>query len=94
MLPHRTTFSLDDETIEGIRKLARVWGTSQAGVVRRAVADAVSKAIEPMAVAEVIARYETGAVPRSTSDLKRVADALREERLLAEESRLNRVPKQ
>ncbi len=92
MLPHRTTFSLDEETVEGIRKLARVWGTSQAGVVRRAVAYAVSRAVEPLAVREVIACYETGAVPRGMEDLRRVSDELRAERRLAEESRLDRVP--
>lgn len=34
---HRTTFSLDDETVEALRRLAGLWNTSQAGDSRRAV---------------------------------------------------------
>lgn len=34
---HRTSFALDDTTIERLRRLARRWEVSQAEVVRRAV---------------------------------------------------------
>lgn len=33
-MSHRTTFSLADETVEALRRLARQWNTSQAGVIR------------------------------------------------------------
>lgn len=36
LMIHRTTFSLDEETITRIKRLALVWGVSQAEAVRRA----------------------------------------------------------
>ena len=38
----RTTFSLDEETIHRLRKLAAVWHISQAEVVRKAIKKAES----------------------------------------------------
>lgn len=36
-MTHRTTFALDEETIERLRRLSSAWAVSQAEVVRRSV---------------------------------------------------------
>lgn len=43
-MTHRTTFALDGATADRLRRLAAIWRTSQAEVVRRAVAQAESAA--------------------------------------------------
>jgi len=43
IMTHRTTFSLDDQTISRLKALARRWNVSQAEVVRRAVEAAESQ---------------------------------------------------
>jgi hypothetical protein len=42
-MTHRTTFALDQETVEKLRKLSRRWKVSLAEAVRRAVAQAESQ---------------------------------------------------
>lgn len=47
---HRTSFALDRETVQRLRRLAAVWQVSQAEVVRRAVAmadEAGGRATDP-----------------------------------------------
>jgi predicted transcriptional regulator len=39
-MKRRTTFTLDDATVERLKQLAALWGVSLAEVVRRAVAQA------------------------------------------------------
>jgi predicted transcriptional regulator len=43
VMTHRTTFSLDAETIRRLKRLAARWQVSQAEVVRRAVAEAETR---------------------------------------------------
>ena len=45
----RTTYSLDVETVETLRRLARAWGVSRSEALRRAVA---RTAAEPASTAE------------------------------------------
>ncbi len=42
VMSRRTTFSLDEETIIRLKKLATIWHTSQAEVVRKAIKKAES----------------------------------------------------
>lgn len=44
LMNYRTTFALDEETISALKKLASKWQVSQAEVVRRAVAQAETRA--------------------------------------------------
>lgn len=39
-MTHRTTFALDEATVERLKRLARLWSVSQAEVVRRAIEEA------------------------------------------------------
>ena len=39
---HRTTFSLDSQTVETIKKLSALWKVPQAEVVRRSIAQSAS----------------------------------------------------
>jgi len=43
VMSRRTTFSLDEETIIRLKKLATIWHTSQADVVRKAIEKAESE---------------------------------------------------
>jgi len=36
-MTHRTTFALDEDTAQRLKRLARLWSVAQADVVRRAV---------------------------------------------------------
>ncbi len=48
MTDHRTTFALDQDTAQRLRRLAGLWRVSQAEVVRRAVAMAAERAEKPV----------------------------------------------
>jgi predicted transcriptional regulator len=37
IMAHRTSFALDEATIQRLKKLSEIWGVSQAEVVRRAI---------------------------------------------------------
>jgi len=81
MLPHRTTFSLDQATVDGIRELAKIWDTTQAGAVRRAIEEAVQTHAGPLSVSEAIAGYQLGLVPRSSEQLAALTRAQRADRV-------------
>jgi predicted transcriptional regulator len=85
-MSHRTTFSLDDETVESLRRLAALWGTSQAGVIRRAVRAAAQLAEPQMTPQEAIARLRSGA-PMAASRLRELVEENRRERHEADEAR-------
>lgn len=85
-MSHRTTFSLDDETVESLRRLAALWGTSQAGVIRRAVRAAAQLAEPQMTPQEAIARFRSGA-PMAASRLRELVEENRRERHEADEAR-------
>ena len=40
IMTYRTTFALDEATVERLKRLARLWSVSQAEVVRRAIEEA------------------------------------------------------
>ena len=78
-MSHRTTFSLDDDTVESLRRLAALWGTSQAGVIRRAVRAAAQLAEPQITPQEAIARYRSG-TPMSAARLNELLEENRRER--------------
>jgi predicted transcriptional regulator len=51
VMTHRTTFSLDAETMRRLKRLAARWQVSQAEVVRRAVAEAETRP-DPQSILE------------------------------------------
>lgn len=58
---HRTSFALDEATADRLRRLSRIWGVSQAEVVRRAVRLAdESSASRLESVAERLEAYQKG----------------------------------
>lgn len=74
----RSTYALDEQTAQRIRHLARVWGVSQAEVVRRSVEYAAAE--QPEAVlspAEVVAHYQRQALPRTKAQTQRLVASLR-----------------
>lgn len=86
----RSTYALDRETAEAIRKLAGRWRTSQAEVVRRAVrsmAERVALEPEPMAPTDVIAHYRQAQPPRSVAATTRLIEQLRVTRHTEDEAR-------
>lgn len=57
---NRTSFALDDDTADRLRRLARRWKVSQAEVVRRAVKIAEDQAdAEGLSVAERLEAYRS-----------------------------------
>lgn len=86
-MAHRTTFSLDSDTIDAIRRLAELWGTSQAGVVRSAVRAAVEQSQVRLTPVEALARFRAGAVPMDADQLQHLTAEARAARLEADESR-------
>jgi hypothetical protein len=91
MLPHRTTFSLDQTTVDGIRDLAKIWRTSQTGVVRRAIAEAVAQSTAPPGVEEALASYRAGAAPRTAAELTRITRQMRQDRRADEQARKDKT---
>jgi predicted nucleic acid-binding protein len=80
MTQPRATFSLDSATMDGIRLLARRWNTSQAGVVRRAVAEAVRELQALPSVQQAVQQYRAGEIDRDEQEVRVLAAALRLER--------------
>lgn len=83
----RNTYSLDRETVAAIRALAQDWNLSQAGVVRRAVREALARQEARLSPQEAIARFRAGHVPIQEDDLVRIAAELRRARLDADAAR-------
>lgn len=59
LMTHRTTFTLDEQTITRIRRLAALWQVSQAEVIRRVVAKGEAQA-QPDPVALLQALHQSG----------------------------------
>ena len=74
----RSTYALDAETAQLIRRLSAAWGVSQAEVIRRSVRIAVASAGPSVpSPAEVVEHYRTHPAPRSREETERVMEALR-----------------
>ena len=86
-MAHRTTFSLDSDTIEALRRLAELWGTSQAGAVRRAVRAAVEQSQIRLTPQQALDRFRAGAVPMDAGQLRTLTAETRAARLEADEHR-------
>lgn len=92
MAQARATFSLDRATMDGIRVLAQRWNTSQAGVVRRAIAEAVRE-LQPLpTVQQALQQHRAGEVARDEQELQMRAAALRRERRDEADAREQRQP--
>ncbi|MCU0755634.1 MAG: ribbon-helix-helix protein, CopG family [Xanthomonadales bacterium] len=92
MAQARTTFSLDRATMDGIRTLAARWNTSQAGVVRRAVAEAVRELQALPTVQQALQQYRAGVVTRDEQEVLMRTAALRRERRDEADAREQRQP--
>lgn len=88
----RAAFSLDSATMDGIRLLARRWNTSQAGVVRRAVAVAVSELQALPTVQQALQQYRAGEIGRDEQAVRVLTAALRDERHQEAAAREQRLP--
>ncbi|MGH8629612.1 MAG: ribbon-helix-helix protein, CopG family [Burkholderiales bacterium] len=90
----RSTYALDPETAEAIRRLAGRWHTSQADVIRRAVrslAERADREPEMMRPIDVIAHYRRSEPPRSTAGTKELIGQMHSERRAEEEARQGRL---
>ncbi len=94
MTQPRATFSLDNATMDGIRLLARRWNTSQVGVVRRAVAEAVSELQALPSVQQALQQYRAGEIGRDEQEVQVLTAALRLERQQEAAAREQRLPAQ
>jgi predicted transcriptional regulator len=86
-MAHRTTFSLDTETVDALRRLAELWNTSQAGVIRRAVRAAAAESEGRLTPQQAIASFRAGAVPMDDDQLLAFAAEGRAARFEADERR-------
>lgn len=94
-MTHRSTYALDRDTVEAIRRLSVRWKVSKAEVVRRAIrglAEQADNAGDDLTPADVVARYRGGAVSRSMQDVQREAARQRSERAAEEQARARRLP--
>lgn len=74
----RSTYALDEQTAQRIRHLARVWGVSQAEVIRRSVEHAAAQQHEAApSPAEVVAHYQHQPLPRTKAQTRRLIASLR-----------------
>ncbi|HEX7381520.1 MAG TPA: hypothetical protein VF265_05115 [Nevskiaceae bacterium] len=67
----RATYALDKETDQRIRALAKVWGVSQAEVIRRSVGAAADAAARKLSPADVVAWYRSHRPVRSRAETRR-----------------------
>jgi SpoVK/Ycf46/Vps4 family AAA+-type ATPase len=80
MAQPRATCSLDHATMDSIRLLATRRNTSQAGVVRRAVAEAVNELQALPTVQQALQQYRAGEIGRDEQEVRVLAAAQRHER--------------
>lgn len=75
----RATYAIDQETARRVKHLARVWGVSQAEVIRRSVERAAaSESGAHLSPADVVAHYASAPRLRSLEQTReRVASARR-----------------
>lgn len=77
----RSTYALDAKTSDRIKRLAAVWGVSQAEVVRRSVQRAAEEVESTtLTPADVVARYASGPLPRSAAQTRQLVEQLRQHR--------------
>jgi hypothetical protein len=74
----RATYALDQETALRIKQLARLWGVSQAEVIRRSVEQAAASAqADALTPADVVAHYVEHAPLRTRAQSEELAESLR-----------------
>lgn len=75
-MTNRSTYALDAQTTQGIKRLAKSWGVSQAEVIRRSVRMAGERkgALSP---AEVIAHYASKPPVRNEAQTQRLIRSAR-----------------
>lgn len=84
----RSTYSLDPETAQLIKRLAHQWDASQAEVIRRSVRLAARQAAaDEMSPADVVAHYRAAAPSRTWEETRRLAAELRSQRHTEERAR-------
>lgn len=77
----RSTYALDRDTDQRIRHLARLWGVSQAEVIRRSVERAAAEAEQgALTPADVIAHYANHVPARSAAQTRRLIESMRRSR--------------
>ena len=75
----RSTYALDVQTAESIKRLARSWNVSQAEVVRRSVRLACEhQAEQAPSPAEVIAYYAERPLPRDRDTTRELVESMRQ----------------
>ena len=88
----RSTYSLDAETAQLIKRLAHQWDASQAEVIRRSVRLAARQAAaDMMSPADVVAHYRALAAPRTWDETRNLAEELRTQRRAEGRARSARV---
>lgn len=75
----RSTYALDPQTDQSIKRLAKQWDVSQAEVIRRSVRVATEQSAEVLSPGDVVQRYVHGPLPRSKTQTR---DAVRSMRAL------------
>ena len=88
MANHRTTFALDLTTVAELQRLAKLWNTSQAGVIRRSVQEAAERSRSQLSPAQAFVKLRAGAVPMQASDLAAMLAQLKQDRALADGQRV------
>lgn len=74
----RSTYALDEQTAQRIKRLARAWGVSQAEVIRRSVQRASAQEAEAvLSPAEVVAHYANRPLPRTKAQTRRLIESMR-----------------
>jgi hypothetical protein len=74
----RTTYALDPQTVDNIKRLARSWGVSQAEVIRRSVQLAAEREATPkLWPADVVAHYANQPPPRSRAETQCLIKSMR-----------------
>ena len=74
----RSTYALDEQAAQRIRHLARVWGVSQAEVIRRSVEHAAAEQREAApSPTEIVAHYQRQPLPRTEAQTRRLIASLR-----------------
>ncbi len=77
----RSTYALDADTAQIIRRLSRNWGVSQAEVIRRSVRLATTHTDAVVSSpAEVVAHYREHEPPRDWAETRRLVDEMRAQR--------------
>lgn len=74
----RSTYALDEGTASEIRRLAKMWGVSQAEVIRRSVHRvAETERASQLSPADVVAVYAQEPLPRDWKETEAVIASLR-----------------